>query len=170
MAEAAGPRSIERHGGQRHVACTGALAALALGLAFGSPIVTVARAANIDALDAAKDLAGKTLSGVAYLPRDTVAPDAEAEPALRTVMFQAYLGADGQARVRAWDPVANRYTATDTAPWHGEGATLCLMVPAFALPDALCVALHAWGPEFAGTGVNHNALVKGDVQPGEALR
>ncbi len=72
--------------------------------------------------------------------------------------------------MRAWDPVANRYSAIDTLPWRGEGDTLCLTVPAFALPDALCVALYAWGPEFAGTGVNHNAMVKGDVQPGAALQ
>lgn len=166
MAGAAGGRSAKRSAGRRRgwrgVACAGGLAALALGAA--------AQAGNTDTLDAAKDLAGKTLSGVAYLPRDTLASDAEAQPALRTVMFQAYLGPDGRARVRAWDPATNRYGATDTEPWRGDGATLCLEVPAFALPDALCVALHAWGPEFAGTGVNHSALVKGDVQPGEVLR
>lgn len=154
---------MRRRGGWRGLAC-----AAALGATLGLP--TGAQAGNTDALDVAKDLAGKTLSGVVYLPRDTLAPDADAMPALRTVMFQAYLAPDGRARVRAWDPAADRYTAIDTEPWHGDGATLCLSVPAFALPDALCVALHAWGPEFAGTGVNHNAMVKGDVQPGEALR
>ena len=129
-----------------------------------------AGAGNVEALDAAKDLADKTLSGVAYLPQATPALGVDGTPSLRTVMFQAYLKPDGSALVRAWDPVANRYTATDTQRWRGDGDTLCLTVPAFALPDALCVALHAWGPAFAGTGVNHNAMVKGDVRPGSALR
>ena len=129
-----------------------------------------AHAGNTDPLDAGRDLAGKTLSGVAYLPQAVPVRGTDGMPSLKTVMFQAYLGADGRAQVRAWDPVANRYTEIDTLPWRAEGDTLCLTVPAFALPDALCVALHSWGPAFAGTGVNHNAMVKGDVQTGSALR
>jgi hypothetical protein len=128
---------------------------------------------NIDPLDAAKDLVDKTLSGVAFLPQAIPAtPDRPAEGAasLKTVMFQAYLRPDGSALVRAWDPIANRYTPTDTRPWRGDGATLCLTVPAFALPEALCIALHAWGPAFAGTGINYNAMVKGDVRAGSTLR
>jgi hypothetical protein len=141
--------------------------ALVFAVLLGAP--HTASAGNTDRLDAAKDLAGKTLSGVAYLPQATPQPGADETPSLKTVMFQAYLAPDGNAQVRAWDPVANRYSTTDTRPWRGEGDTLCLTVPAFALPDALCVSLHAWGPEFAGTGVNHNAMVKGDIQLGAAL-
>jgi hypothetical protein len=148
----------------RGLVAGGLAVAVVLGATPGAP------AGNTDPLDAARDLAGKTLSGVAYLPQATPQLGAAGTPSLKTVMFQAYLAPDGSAQVRAWDPVANRYTATDTRPWRGEGDTLCLTVPAFALPDALCVALHAWGPAFAGTGVNHNAMVKGDIQPGAALR
>ena len=139
--------------------------AFATGLLAGG-----ARAANTENLDAAKDFADKTLSGVAFLPQAVPQADTAGTPSLRTVMFQAYLRPDGSALVRSWDPVANRYTATDTRPWRGEGDTLCLTVPGFALPDALCVSLHVWGPEFAGTGVNHNGMIKGDVRPGSALR
>jgi hypothetical protein len=131
---------------------------------------TAARAGNTDPLDAAKDLVGKTLSGVAYLPQAVPVRGVEGAPSLRTVMFQAYLQPDGSAQVRAWDPAADKYSATETRPWHGEGDTLCLSVPAFALPDALCMALHVWGPEFAGTATNHTGMVKGDVQAGLALR
>jgi hypothetical protein len=129
-----------------------------------------AQAGNTDELDAGKDLAGKTLSGVAFLPQAAPVLDTAGVPSLRTVMFQAYLQPDGSAQVRAWDPVANRYSAIETRPWHGAGDELCLSVPAFGLPDALCVALHVWGPEFAGTATNHTGMVKGDVQPGSALR
>jgi hypothetical protein len=139
-------------------------AAILLALAGG------AQAGNTDALDAAKDLAGKTLSGVAFLPQAAPVLDTAGVPSLRTVMFQAYLQPDGSAQVRAWDPVANRYSAIETRPWHGAGDELCLTVPAFGLPGALCVALHVWGPEFAGTAINHTGMVKGDVQPGSALR
>jgi len=133
-------------------------------------LAPAARAGNTEELDAAKDLVGKTLSGIAYLPQATPVRGTDGVPSLKTVMFQAYLQPGGSAQVRAWDPVANRYSATETRPWHGDGDTLCLTVPAFALPDALCVALHVWGPEFAGTAVNHGGMVKGDVQPGSALR
>jgi len=132
--------------------------------------IGAARAGNVDALDAAKDLAGKTLSGIAYLPQAAPVLDTAGVPSLRTVMFQAYLQPDGTAQVRAWDPVADRYSAIATETWHGTGDQLCLTVPAFGLPDALCVELHVWGPEFAGTAVNHSGMVKGDVQPGSALR
>jgi hypothetical protein len=145
-----------------------------LGIALLSVILLAsagaARAGNTDPLDAAKDLAGKTLSGVAYLPQATPVLGTAGVPSLKTVMFQAYLQPDGSAQVRAWDPVADRYSAIETRPWHGAGDQLCLTVPAFALPDALCVELHVWGPEFAGTAVNHTGMVKGDVQPGSALR
>ena len=143
-------------------------ALLTVALLLGAAAPTAA--ANVDALDAAKDFADKTLSGIAYIPQPTPQPGTDGTPSLKTVMFQAYLRADGSALVRAWDPAANRYTPTDTRPWRGEGTTLCLTVPAFSLPDALCVSLHAWGPVFAGTGVNHNAMIKGDVQAGSALR
>ena len=128
-----------------------------------------ARAGNTDALDAGRDLAGKTLSGVAFLPRTVSAP-ANGTPSLNTVMFQAYLAPGGTAQVRTWDPTADRYTPIASAPWHGAGDQLCLTVPAFQLPGELCVALHVWGPEFAGTAVNHTGMVKGDVQDGSALR
>lgn len=126
-------------------------------------------AANIAPLDAAKDLVDKTLNGVAFIPQTMPQPGGD-HGALRTVMFQAYLRPDGSALVRAWDPVGNRYTPTDTRPWRGEGEQLCLTVPAFALPEPLCIALHTWGPAFGGTGVNYNAMVKGDVRAGSALR
>ena len=118
---------------------------------------------NIDALDAAKDLVDKTLSGVAFIPQ------ANNASSLKTVMFQAYLRPDGSALVRAWDSVANRYTPTDTRPWRGTGDQLCLTVPAFGLPEALCIQLHAWGVAFAGTGINVNAMVKGDVRTGAVM-
>jgi hypothetical protein len=143
-----------------------AVLALAAFLGAAAP----AAAANVDTLDAAKDLADKTLSGVAYIPQPTPQPGTDGTPSLKTVMFQAYLRPDGSALVRAWDPAADRYTPTEARPWRGEGTTLCLTVPAFALPDALCVSLHAWGPEFGGTGINHNAMIKGDVRAGSALR
>jgi hypothetical protein len=146
------------------------LCAAALSCAILLASVGGARAGNTDPLDAAKDLVGKTLSGVAYLPQATPVLETAGVPSLRTVMFQAYLGPGGTAQVRAWDPVANRYSAIETRPWHGAGDQLCLSVPAFALPDALCVELYVWGPEFAGTAVNHAGMVKGDVQPGSALR
>jgi hypothetical protein len=84
-------------------------------------------------------------------------------------MFQAYLQPDGTAQVRSWDTVAARYTPIATERWHGAGDQLCLTVPGFALSGELCLALHLWGPEFAGTGVNHSGMVKGDVQPGSLL-
>jgi hypothetical protein len=124
---------------------------------------------NIDHLDAAKDFADKTLSGVAFIPQTTPQVGIAGTPGLKTVMFQAYLRPDGSALVRAWDPATNRYTPTDTRPWRGEGSTLCLAVPAFALPEPLCIALHSWGPAFGGSGVNYSAMVKGDVRQGSAL-
>jgi hypothetical protein len=125
---------------------------------------------NTEPLDTAKDWADKTVSGVAYLPQSTPRLGVDATPSLRTVMFQAYLGRDGTARVRSWDAIAKRYTAVDTKPWRGTGDQLCLTVAAFALAEPLCVELHAWGPAFAGTGVNHQAMVKGDIRDGDTLR
>ncbi len=124
---------------------------------------------NAMAPDAAKDFIDKTLSGVAFIPLATPQANIGGNSGLKTVMFQAYLRPDGTALVHAWDPATNRYTPTDTRPWRADGGTLCLTVPAFALPDALCIALHTWGPAFGGSGVNFNAMVKGDVRQGAAL-
>jgi len=130
-----------------------------------------AHAGNVDPLDTSRDFAGKTLSGVAFLPQTVPTPNpATGTPSLKTVMFQAYLQADGTAQVRSWDTLTDRYTPIATERWHGSGDQLCLTVPGFALPGELCLQLHVWGPEFAGTGVNHGGMVKGDVQPGSLLR
>jgi hypothetical protein len=130
-----------------------------------------AQAGNTDPLDAGRDLVGKTLSGVAFLPRPVpvLGPTATGTPSLNTVMFQAYLEPNGTAQVRSWDPSTDKYTAIVTEHWHGAGDQLCLTVPAFALPGELCISLYSWGPEFGGTGVNHTGMVKGDVQDGSLL-
>ncbi len=160
----------------RHLALAASLAALCT---LGAPPAraadvhgghgAVGTGPNIDHLDAAKDFADKTLSGVAFIPQATPQATVTGNSGLKTVMFQAYLRPDGSALVRAWDGATNRYTPTDTRPWRGEGSTLCLAVPAFGLPEPLCIALHTWGPAFGGSGVNFQAMVKGDVRQGSAL-
>jgi hypothetical protein len=129
-----------------------------------------AHAGNTDPIDAGRDLAGKTLSAVAYIPQPVpVTHPTTGTPSLRTVMFQAYLQADGTAQVRSWDMAADRYTAIATERWHGAGDQLCLVVPAFALPGELCLSIYVWGPEISGTGINHGGMLQGDVQPGSLL-
>ena len=110
-------------------------------------------------------LAGNTLSAVAFVRRE---PGMPGGGELARIMLQAYLGADGRALVRAWDPGRDAYTAATERRWSLSGSTLCLEVPtAGARP--VCADIHIWGPRIAGIGVNPYAMLDGDLRPGNAL-
>lgn len=114
---------------------------------------------------AAGQLAGNTLSAVAFVPRNAGMPGSGE---LARIMLQAYLGADGRALVRAWDPGRNAYTALAERRWSLTGSMFCLDLPA-AGPRPICADIHIWGPRVAGVGANPYAMLDGDLQPGNAL-
>jgi hypothetical protein len=113
----------------------------------------------------ANQLAGKTLSAIAFVPR---LPGMAGGGELARIMLQAYLGADGRALVRAWDTSHNAYTVPAERRWSLSGSTFCVDVP-LAGPRPICADIHIWGPRIAGMGVKPYAMLDGDLQPGNML-
>jgi hypothetical protein len=113
----------------------------------------------------ASQLAGNTLSAVAFVPRG---PGMAGGGELARIMLQAYLGADGRALVRTWDPSRDAYTAPAERRWSLSGSTFCVDVP-LAGPRPICSDIHIWGPRIAGIGVNPYAMLDGDLQPGNVV-
>ena len=88
---------------------------------------------------------------------------------LRTILFIAYLEPGGSARVRTWDHAAGRYNATVVDRWRLDGGQLCLGGRSVGLAvSQFCVETHIWGPVFSGKGTTVDAMIKGDVRPGNA--
>jgi hypothetical protein len=110
-------------------------------------------------------LAGNTLSAVVFLPRTAGMPGGGE---LARVVLQAYLGADGRALVRAWEPSRDAYTAPAERRWSLSGSTFCLDLPV-AAAHPVCADIHIWGPRIAGIGVAPYAMLDGDLKPGNAL-
>jgi hypothetical protein len=110
-------------------------------------------------------LVGNTLSAVAFVPRGATMPGSGE---LARIMLQAYLGADGRALVRAWDPSRDAYTAPAERRWSLSGSTFCLELP-LAGPNPICADIHIWGPRIAGVGAKPYAMLDGDLQPGNTL-
>ena len=113
----------------------------------------------------ANQLAGNTLSAVAFVPRS---PGMMGGGELARIMLQAYLTADGRALVRAWDPSHNAYTVPVERRWTLSGSTFCVDVP-LAGPRPICADIHIWGPRIAGIGTQPYAMLDGDLQPGNKL-
>jgi hypothetical protein len=113
----------------------------------------------------ASQLAGNTLSAVAYVPH---APGLPGGGQLSRVMLQAYLRADGRALVRAWDPAHDAYTAPAERRWSLSGSKFCIDLP-IGPPNPICADIHIWGPRIAGVGIQPYAMLDGDLQPGNAL-
>src|SRR5579863_7585813 len=96
-------------------------------------------------------LAGRTLSAVAYVPR----PPGAGGGALQRIMLQAYLGADGSATVRQWVGERNSYSAPAQTRWSLVDNRLCLDLAA----GKLCAVVHVWGPRIAGIGTQPYAML-----------
>src|SRR5580700_3860915 len=110
------------------------------------------------------ELAGNTLSAVVFLPRTAGMPGGGE---LARIVLQAYLGADGRAVVRAWDPGRDAYTPPAERRWSLSGSTFCLDLPAAGHP--VCADIHIWGPRIAGVGSTPYAMLDGDLKPGNTL-
>lgn len=114
---------------------------------------------------------GNTVSAQVFLPQSP--PRAEPLTAglssLRTVMFIAYLEPGGAARVRTWNNATGRYNPTVADRWRIDGGQLCLGGRSLGLTvGQFCVETHIWGPVFSGKGTTLDAMIKGDVRPGNA--
>ncbi|HZK90694.1 MAG TPA: hypothetical protein VFC56_11150 [Stellaceae bacterium] len=132
------------------------LSSIALGgaaVAAGPPPVT------------ASELIGNTLSAVAFVPRKAGMPGGGE---LARIMLQAYLGAGGQALVRAWDPARDSYTTPEALHWSLSGSTFCLDLPIKGA-NPICADINIWGPRVGGVGAKPYAMLDGDLQPGNTL-
>src|SRR5690242_8162642 len=94
----------------------GAIAVLVM-LGAGSPTCAADAAPSL-----AAQLAGKTLSAVAYVPR----PPGAGGGNLQRIMLQAYLAADGKTLVRQWIASRNRYSAPVATRWSLTDSRLCI--------------------------------------------
>jgi hypothetical protein len=138
----------------------------ALSLAFATSSIRAAEPPGVTA----NQLVGNTLSAVAFVPRPPNMPGANGPTGgeLLRIMMQAYLGAGGQALVRAWDPSRDAYTAPVERRWSLTGSTFCVDVP-LAGPQPICADIHIWGPRIAGVGAKPYAMLDGDLQPGNII-
>jgi hypothetical protein len=118
----------------------------------------------------ASQLAGKTLSAVAFVGRSAGTPSADIPGGgeLTRIMLQAYLGPGGRAVVHAWDPGRDAYTEPVERRWSLSGSTLCVEVPLVGT-QPICANVHMWGPRIAGIGVKPYTMLDGDLQPGNAI-
>jgi hypothetical protein len=110
--------------------------------------------------DLAVQLAGKTLSAVAYT-RVPPGPGGR----LQRQMLQAYLAPDGSSLVRQWVGARNSYSAPARTRWWLAEDMLCIGLP----QGPLCAKVHIWGPRIAGIGTLPYAMLDGDLQPGNAI-
>jgi hypothetical protein len=133
-------------------------------VALGSPSGGVALAAEAPPVSA-NQLAGNTLSAVAFVPRTA---EMQGGGELARIMLQAYLSADGRALVRAWDPSRDAYTPPAERRWSLSGSTFCLDLPVNGA-NRLCADIHIWGPRIAGVGAKPYAMLDGDLHPGNTL-
>lgn len=119
------------------------------------------------------ELAGHTLSGVAYLRGSGTEPGG----GLRRIMLQVYLDADGSALIRYWVPERNGYSAPNQTRWSLSQNRLCIDMPAMPAgggngvktANPLCAVVHIWWPRIAGIGAQPYAMLDGDLQPGNII-
>jgi hypothetical protein len=109
----------------------------------------------------AAQLAGKTLSAVAYVPR---LPGAGGG-GLRRIVLQAYLAPDGKTVLRQWIGSRNSYSAPVQTRWSLSESKLCIDLSA----EPLCAKVHIWGPRIAGIGTQPYAMLDGDLRPGNVI-
>lgn len=124
-------------------------------------------------VDVKTAFAGNTISAMAYLSRRAPAPNGNQTGAdsLKTIMFKAYLDANGRARVTTWNPSSQRYDNTVEDRWRVDGDVVCLSGRSLKLAVRdFCFETLVWGPVFAGRGTTLDATVKGDVRAGNADR
>lgn len=111
-------------------------------------------------------LAGNTLSGVLFVPRETGKGET-----LDRVVFQAYLRPDGSTLMRRWEPAHDAYSDIASRQWRVKGRTLCLDFPMDERVPALCIEVHIWGPRIAGntTGKGQFAILDANIEPGNTV-
>jgi len=128
-------------------------------------LVGAASAAEMPPPVSINQLAGNTLSAVAFVPRPASIPGGGE---LTRIMLQAYLGPGGQAVIRAWDTSRGAYTIPTGGRWSLAGSTFCLDLPIKGA-HPMCADIHIWGPRIAGIGAKPYAMLDGDLQPGNVL-
>jgi hypothetical protein len=122
-------------------------------------------------IDVRQALVGNTIAVLAYLPqaepKDRPGRGAES---VRTLIYMAWLGNDGNAKVRVWDHASGRDRPVQTGRYTIEGDVLCLNAADLELGQKpLCTLMNIIGPRaFFAEGVGLHAMVKGDIRPGNA--
>jgi hypothetical protein len=115
-------------------------------------------------------LAGNTLSAVAYMPRP---PGVTGGGALQRIMLQAYLAGDGSTLVRQWLPDRNAYSTPARTNWSLSDNRLCIGLPPVSAGAAargpLCAVVHIWWPRIEGIGTQPYAMLNGDLRPGNSI-
>jgi|GEM_PF-4946170 len=78
-----------------------------------------------------------------------------------------YLKADGSLRLKRWNEPKGDYDAVVDGRWTVEQNVLCLIADWSLLKrDRFCMRLRIDTPIAAGHGVGIDALIKGDLRPG----
>ncbi|MSO75824.1 MAG: hypothetical protein EXQ87_02775 [Alphaproteobacteria bacterium] len=120
-------------------------------------------------IDVRQALVGNTIAVRAHMPQSEPKdqPGRGAE-SVKTLIFMAWLGSDGTARVRVWDQASGRDRPVQTTRYTIEGDVLCLNAPDFGLAGKpLCTLMNIIGPRaFFAEGVGLHVMVRGDIRPG----
>ncbi|WP_291007455.1 hypothetical protein [Ferrovibrio sp.] len=119
--------------------------------------------------DYADLLRGNTISfraDISY-PQPVVLQPGQGARSTGSELAILYLAADGSAKLKRWNAVNGVYDAVKPARWNIEADTLCLQADWPNLKaDRFCMSIRVYPPVFAGHGMGVNALIKGDIRPG----
>ena len=138
---------------------------LLIGLCMAALATTTVQAAGPPPVDPGQ-LAGSTLSAVAYVPHP---PGAPGGGELQRIMLQAYLAPDGATVVRRWLPEQDRYSAPIRTRWSLLDNRLCIDGVTVSGSAPLCATVHIWWPRIAGIGTQPYAMLDGDLQRGDII-
>ena len=119
--------------------------------------------------DYAEALRGNTISfraDISY-PHPVVLQQGQGARSTGYELAILHLAADGSAKLKRWNNLRGEYDAVKPARWSIEADKLCLLADWPNLKaDRFCMSIRVYPPVFAGHGVGVNALIKGDIRPG----
>lgn len=114
-------------------------------------------------------LADKTIAFKADIsfPQPMVLQPGRGASSLGAAIAIAYLRPDGSLRLKRWNEPKGDYDPVADGRWTTEGNQLCLIADWPLLKrDRFCMRLRLDPPVISGHGAGIDALIKGDIRPG----
>lgn len=137
--------------------------------ALSLTILALCMAASAHAQSFHGALAGKTIAFKADIsfPQPVVLQPGRGASSLGAAIAIAYLKPDGSLRLKRWNEPKGDYDPVADGRWTTEDNQLCLIADWPLLKrDRFCMRLRLDPPVISGHGAGIDALIKGDIRPG----